>query len=94
VVRRPRYLKQLGLIVRQNLLAWFKRFDRNDVAALKLRLGVEATPDFCNVLDARLFGEQMACRVDSSDFDGNIDREAFFPSLPLVGNRLCLVSVR
>ena len=94
VVRRPGHLKQLGLIVRQDLLAWFKGFNRNNVATLKLGLRIEATPDFCNVFNPRLFGEEMACGVDSSNFNGNIDRKTLFPSLLLVGNRLCLVPVR
>ena len=49
VVRDPRNLNQLRLLEHQTLLAWFHGLDRNDVAALKLFVRLEAAADFGNI---------------------------------------------
>jgi hypothetical protein len=65
----PRDLKQLDLLVRHVLLAWFEGLHGYNVAALQLCPNVEAASDFGNIFNQRAFCEEMACAINPRDFN-------------------------
>jgi hypothetical protein len=74
VIGGPGNLKQLGLLEGQNLLAWFKAFNRNNVAARESGPSVEAASTLARIFQECLFVEGMPFAIDSSDFNSDIYR--------------------
>ena len=72
VIGGPYNLKQLGLLVLQDLHSRFKRPDRNNVAALKWCPCAETAPMFGHIFHECLFVEEMSYSIDSSDFNRDI----------------------
>jgi hypothetical protein len=66
--------------VRQDLHSWFKRLDRNNVAAFKSRPRVETATMFSHIFHECMFMQKMPSSINPSDFNRDIYREAFFPS--------------
>ena len=70
--------------MRQDLLARCKGFYGNNVAASKLRSGVEATTNFSHILYNSMFVEYMTGTVDPRDFRGCICcKMTFFSSIAI-----------
>jgi len=72
VIGGPYDLKQLRLLVLQDLDSWFKRLDRNNIAALKSRPRAETATMFGHIFHECLFVEEMSYTINSSDFNRNI----------------------
>ena len=73
MIGSPYNLKQLGLPVLQDLDSWFKRLDRNNVAALKSCPRAETATMFGHIFHECLFVERMSCSIDPSDFNRDFD---------------------
>jgi hypothetical protein len=73
VIGSPYNLKQLGLLVLQDLHSWFKRLDRNNVAALKSCPRAETATMFGHIFHECLFVERMSCSIDPSEFNRDFD---------------------
>jgi hypothetical protein len=72
VISDPDNLKLLGLLVLQDLHCWFKRLDRNNIAALKLCPRPETAAMFGHIFHECLFVEEMSYSIKPSDFNRDI----------------------
>jgi len=84
VVCGPYHFKQVGLLVCQALLAWFKELHGYNVAASQLCPSVEAAPDFGNIFNQSALGESMACAINPRNFNRDAYRETLFYSLLVI----------
>ena len=72
MIRSPYNLKQLGLLVLQDLHSGRKRLDHYNVAALKWCPRAETATLFGHIFHECLFLERMSCSIDPSDFNRDI----------------------
>jgi hypothetical protein len=63
VIGGPHNLKQLGLLVLQDLHSWFKRLDRNNIAPLQSCPRAETSTMFSHIFHECLSFEELSCTI-------------------------------
>jgi hypothetical protein len=76
------------MLVRHDLLAWLKRLDSNNVAALKWRSCVEAAAHVTHIFHETTVAEKVTSAVDPHDFHRHISYEKAIFSSSLAVDRI------